>query len=157
MAKENEAAQTQEEAPAFSIEKVYVKDASLELPNAPQIFTEREQPQISVELGNTGHLVEEGIFEVALKVTVTSKIEDKTAFLVEVTQAGIFSIRNVPEENMEMIIGITCPNILFPYAREAVSDLVVRAGFPSVLLNPVNFEALFAQQKEQEASSQKPN
>lgn len=158
MAEDNgAAAQTEENAPAFSIEKVYVKDASLEIPNAPGIFTERAQPQISVELSNTGQLVEEGIFEVALKVTVTSKIEDKTAFLVEVTQAGIFSIRNVPEENMEMIIGITCPNILFPYAREAVSDLVVRAGFPSVLLNPVNFEALFAQQKEQQASAEKPN
>lgn len=157
MAEDNSAAQTEENAPAFSIEKVYVKDASLEIPNAPSIFTERAQPQISVELSNTGQLVEEGIFEVALKVTVTSKIEDKTAFLVEVTQAGIFSIRNVPEENMEMIIGITCPNILFPYAREAVSDLVVRAGFPSVLLNPVNFEALFAQQKEQQASGEKPN
>jgi preprotein translocase subunit SecB len=157
MAEDNSAAQTEENAPAFSIEKVYVKDASLEIPNAPAIFTERAQPQISVELSNTGQLVEDGIFEVALKVTVTSKIEDKTAFLVEVTQAGIFSIRNVPEENMEMIIGITCPNILFPYAREAVSDLVVRAGFPSVLLNPVNFEALFAQQKEQQASGEKPN
>lgn len=157
MAEDNSAAQTEENAPAFSIEKVYVKDASLEIPNAPQIFTERAQPQISVELGNTGQLVEDGIFEVALKVTVTSKIEDKTAFLVEVTQAGIFSIRNVPEDNMEMIIGITCPNILFPYAREAISDLVVRAGFPSVLLNPVNFESLFAQQKEQQASGEKPN
>lgn len=149
---EDNAAQNQEEAPAFSIEKVYVKDASLEVPNAPQIFTERTQPQINIELANNGQLVEEGVYEVTLKVTVTSKLEDKTAFLVEVSQAGIFSIRNVPDENLEMILGITCPNILFPYAREAVSDLVVRSGFPSVLLNPINFEALFAQQKEQEAA-----
>ncbi|MEO6118434.1 MAG: protein-export chaperone SecB [Methylotenera sp.] len=135
----------------FSIEKIYVKDASLEIPNAPQIFTDRTQPQISIELGNFAQMLEDGVFEVAIKVTVTSKIEDKTVFLVEVTQAGIFQIRNVPEENLEMIAGITCPNILFPYARETVSDLVVRAGFPPVLLNPINFEALFAQQKQQQA------
>lgn len=159
MAEDNAAVNNEAVEPSFSIEKIYVKDASLEIPNAPQIFTEREQPQIGVELGNVAQMLEEGIFEVALKVTVTSKISDKTAFLVEVTQAGIFAIRNVPEENMEMIVGITCPNILFPYAREAVSDLVVRAGFPSVLLNPINFEALFAQQKqkEHEAANNQPN
>ena len=139
------------QAAGFSIEKIYVKDASLEIPNAPQIFTDRTQPQISIELGNFAQMLEDGIFEVAIKVTVTSKIEDKTVFLVEVTQAGIFQIRNVPEENLEMIAGITCPNILFPYARETVSDLVVRAGFQPVLLNPINFEALFAQQKQQQA------
>lgn len=161
MAKEEIQENTQENTGAeqqagFSIEKIYVKDASLEIPNAPQIFTDRTQPQISVELGNSAQMLEAGVFEVALKVTVTSKIADKTVFLVEVTQAGIFQIRNVPEENMEMIVGITCPNILFPYARETVSDLVVRAGFQPVLLNPINFEALFAQQQQQaaEASSQ---
>ena len=153
MAKEdNNAAQEQQQA-GFSIEKIYVKDASLEIPNAPQIFTDRTQPQISIELGNFAQMLEEGVFEVAIKVTVTSKIEDKTVFLVEVTQAGIFQIRNVPEENMEMIAGITCPNILFPYARQTVSDLVVRAGFQPVLLNPINFEALFAQQKQQQAEA----
>jgi len=157
MAQDNNAAENQVAEPSFSIEKIYVKDASLEIPNAPQIFTERVQPQIGVELGNVAQMLEVGIFEVALKVTVTSKIEDKTAFLVEVTQAGIFAIRNVPEENIEMIVGITCPNILFPYAREAISDLVVRAGFPSVLLNPINFEALFAQQKAQQAEAAKAN
>ncbi len=156
MAEQNNAAQEQETAPGFSIEKVYVKDASLEIPNSPEIFTDRTQPQINVELGNNGNKIEDGIYEVSLKVTVTAKIEDKTAFLVEVTQAGIFSIRNVPDENLEMILGITCPNILFPYAREAVSDLVVRGGFPSVLLNPINFEALFAQQKA-EQSGEKAN
>lgn len=150
MAQEDNSAE-QNQQPGFSIEKIYVKDASLEIPNAPQIFTDRTQPQISIELGNFAQMLEEGVFEVAIKVTVTSKIEDKTVFLVEVTQAGIFQIRNVPEENMEMIAGITCPNILFPYARETVSDLVVRAGFQPVLLNPINFEALFAQQKQQQA------
>jgi preprotein translocase subunit SecB len=151
MAQEDNQAEQNQQA-GFSIEKIYVKDASLEIPNAPQIFTDRTAPQVSIELGNAAQMLEEGIFEVSIKVTVTSKIEDKTVFLVEVTQAGIFQIRNVPEENLEMIAGITCPNILFPYAREAVSDLVVRAGFPPVLLNPINFEALFAQQKQQQAS-----
>ena len=145
----------QAEAPAFSIEKLYIKDASVEIPNAPQIFTERETPQISIELANAAQTLGEGIHEVAIKVTVTAKIGDKTAFLVEVTQAGIFAVRNVPEENLEMIIAITCPNILFPYAREAVSDLTVRAGFAPVLLNPINFEALYMQQKEQNGA--KPN
>ena len=152
MAQEDNAAQEQAQ-PGFSIEKIYVKDASLEIPNAPQIFTDRTQPQVSIELGNYAKVLEEGVFEIALKVTVTSKIAEKTVFLVEVTQAGIFQIRNVPEENIEMIAGITCPNILFPYAREAVSDLVVRAGFQPVLLNPINFEALFAQQKQQQAEA----
>jgi preprotein translocase subunit SecB len=156
MAKEdNKAATSEEQAqqPGFSIEKIYVKDASLEIPNAPQIFTDRSQPQVGIELSNFAQQLEASVFEVAIKVTVTSKIEDKTVFLVEVTQAGIFQIRNVPEENLEMIVGITCPNILFPYARETVSDLVVRAGFQPVLLNPINFEALFAQQKQQQAEA----
>jgi preprotein translocase subunit SecB len=148
---DNNAAQEQAQQPGFSIEKIYVKDVSLEIPHAPQIFTERTQPQVSIELGNFAQQIEENVFEVAIKVTVTSKIADKTVFLVEVTQAGIFQISNVPAENIELIVGITCPNILFPYARESVSDLVVRAGFQPVLLNPINFEALFAQQKQQQA------
>lgn len=150
---DNNVAQEQAQQPGFSIEKIYLKDASLEVPNSPQIFTERAQPQIGIELSNIAQQIEAGVFEVAIKVTVTSKIADKTVFLVEVTQAGIFQIRNVPEENIEMIVGITCPNILFPYAREAISDLTVRAGFMPVLLNPINFEALFAQQKQQQAEA----
>ena len=167
MAKDNktaakDAAATQNQAdanvqPGFAIEKLYVKDASLEIPNAPQIFTDRTPPQVSVELGNSAQKLDEGIYEVAIKVTLTSKIADKVAFLVEITQAGIFGIRNVPDENMEMILAITCPNILFPYAREAVSDLVTRAGFAPVLLNPINFEALYMQQKEQAANAAKAN
>ncbi|MEK9939754.1 MAG: protein-export chaperone SecB [Methylotenera sp.] len=148
---DNNAAQEQTQQPGFSIEKIYVKDASLEIPHAPQIFTDRTQPQIGIELGNFANQIEEIRFEVAIKVTVTSKIADKTVYLVEVTQAGIFQISGVPAENLELIVGITCPNILFPYARESVSDLVVRAGFQPVLLNPINFEALFAQQKQQQA------
>ncbi len=143
--------------PGFNIEKLYVKDVSLEIPNAPQIFTDRTSPQINIELGNSAQKLDEGIYEVAIKVTVTAKIADKTAFLVEATQAGIFGIRNVPDDNMEMILAITCPNILFPYARETVSDLVTRAGFAPVLLNPINFEALYMQQKEQAANAAKAN
>ena len=152
----NEATE-QNAQPGFAIEKLYVKDASLEIPNAPQIFTDRTAPQVNVELGNAAQKLDEGIYEAAIKVTVTAKIGDKVAFLVEVTQAGIFAIRNVPEDNLEMIMGITCPNILFPYAREVVSDLVTRAGFAAVLLNPINFEALFMQQKQQAENAAKAN
>jgi preprotein translocase subunit SecB len=137
------------EASAFGIEKLYIKDASIEVPNAPQIFTERTMPEINVELGNAAQQVDNGIFDVSIKVTVTAKIGDKTAFLVEVTQAGIFVVRNVPEENMGAILAVACPNILFPYAREAISDMVTRAGFMPVLLNPINFEALYLQQQAQ--------
>ncbi len=149
----------QQAQPGFGIEKLYVRDASIEVPNAPQIFTERTAPQVNVELGNVAQKLDEGIYEVSIKVTVTAKIGEKTAFLVEVTQAGIFAIRNVPAENLEAIVGVTCPNILFPYAREAVSDMVTRAGFAPVLLNPINFEALFMQQKQQQAENAgaKPN
>lgn len=144
----------QDQQPVFGIEKIYVKDLSLEIPNAPQIFIQRESPQVSIELGNNVSMLEEGVFEVVITVTVTSKIEDKTVFLVEVAQAGIFQVRNVPAESLEMIAGVTCPNILFPYARQTVSDIVTRAGFPPVLLNPINFEALYAQQKQQQQAQQ---
>ena len=145
---QNQAAEAQE--PVFGIEKIYVKDLSLEIPNAPQIFLQREAPQVGIELSNSARKLEDGLFDVSITVTVTSKIEDKTVFLVEVAQAGIFQVRNIPEENLEGLLAVTCPNILFPYAREAVSDLVVRAGFPPVLLNPINFEALYLQQKQQQ-------
>jgi preprotein translocase subunit SecB len=162
MAKDNNAAPQAGEAgdavqAGFGIEKLYVKDASIEVPNAPQIFTNRTAPQVSVELANSASKLDDGVFEVSIKVTVTAKIEESTAFLVEVTQAGIFGIRGIPDENLEMILAITCPNILFPYAREAVSDMVTRAGFMPILLNPINFEALYAQQKMEESKSGKPS
>ena len=139
--------------PVFSIEKLYVKDLSVEVPGAPQIFLERENPQINVQLRTDGKRIDEGIYEVVLTVTVTAKMgEDKTVFLVEAAQAGIFQIRNVPEGDIEPIMMIGCANILFPYAREAVSDAVTRAGFQPVLLAPVNFEALF-QARQQEAQA----
>lgn len=150
MAEEQNQATAQEQEAVFGIEKVYVKDMSLEIPNAPEVFLQRETPQVGIELSNSAKKLEEGLFDVTITVTVTSKIEDKIVFLVEVAQAGIFQARNIPEENLEGLLAVTCPNILFPYAREAVSDLVVRAGFPPVLLNPINFEALYLQQKQQQ-------
>lgn len=133
--------------PHFSIEKLYIKDVSLEVPNAPQIFLEREAPEIDVKLSTASGQVNEGFYETSISVTITAKLKDKTVFLVEVTQAGIFQIRNIGQTDMDAVIGITCPNIIFPYLRETVSDLVTRAGFPPVLLNPMNFEALFQQQQ----------
>ena len=137
--------------PVFSIEKVYVKDLSLELPNAPQIFLEREQPADAVGLQSEANGLGDGIFEVVLTVTVTAKVGEKTQFLVEAAQAGIFQIRNMPDEEVEPVVAIACPNILFPYARETVSDIITRAGFQPVLLAPVNFEALYRQRQEQQA------
>jgi preprotein translocase subunit SecB len=156
MAQDQENAQGGEEQaqqPVFGIEKIYVKDVSLEIPNAPQVFLERETPEVGIELHNAAAAIGDGVFEAVITVTVTSKLEDKTVFLVEVAQAGIFQIRNVPDEAVEGILGVTCPNILFPYAREAVSDLVTRAGFPPVLLSPINFEALYLQQKQQQTQA----
>lgn len=146
--------QQQEQQPVFSIEKIYTKDLSLEIPNAPQIFLEREAPSVDVQLHNESRQVDEGIFESVITVTVTAKLGDKTMFLVEAAQAGIFVIRNVPQEHLGPVLGITCPNIVFPYAREVVSDVVSRAGFPPVMLSPVNFEALYAQQEQ--AATQQP-
>jgi preprotein translocase subunit SecB len=133
----------------FSIEKLYVKDLSLEIPNAPRIFLEREAPQVDVQLHTEGNPIDEGVFEVVLTVTITAKLKDKTMFLVEAAQAGIFHIRNVAKEEIEPILGIACPNILFPYVREVISDVVSRAGFPPVILNPVNFEALYQHRRQQ--------
>lgn len=138
----------------FSIEKIYVKDLSLEIPNAPKVFLQRETPQVDVQLHHQGSMVDDGVFEVVLTVTVTAKLaEDKTLFLVEAAQAGIFQLRNIPQDDLQPILGITCPNILFPYVREVVSDLVSRAGFPPVLLNPVNFDLLYQQRIEQSESA----
>ena len=143
----------QNEQPVFGIEKLYVKDLSLEVPNAPQIYLEREAPQVEIQLGTSGSGVGDDAYEVVLTVTVTAKLEDKTVFLVEVGQAGIFRIVNVPNEQIEPLIAVACPNILFPYAREAVSDAVTRAGFQPIVLQPVNFEAMYMQRLQQQAAA----
>jgi preprotein translocase subunit SecB len=141
---------TNPQQPVFAIEKIYVKDLSLEIPNAPMVFLERSQPEISVQLHTDGGGLSEGMYHVVLTVTVTAKLADKTLFLVEAGQAGIFQIRNVPQQDIEPILAIACPNILFPYARETISDAVTRAGFPPVLLAPVNFEAVYQQRQQQQ-------
>lgn len=132
--------------PVFSIEKIYVKDLSLEVPNAPQVFLQAEAPQLEVQLSNASQSIDGVLFESSVSVTVTAKVGDKTLFLVEAVQAGIFQIRGIPEGELPAVLGIVCPNVLFPYARETVSDIVNRAGFPPVLLAPVNFEAIYQQQ-----------
>ena len=139
-----------EQQPIFGIEKLYVKDLSLEVPNAPEIFLEQEAPQVEIQLNTSGRGVGEGVVEVVLTVTVTARTGDKTVFLVEVGQAGIFRMMNIPEEQMEGLVAVACPNILFPYAREAVSDAVVRAGFQPIVLQPVNFEQMYLQRLQQE-------
>jgi preprotein translocase subunit SecB len=138
--------------PSFGIEKIYLKDLSVEVPNAPQIFLAREQPQINVSLNTEANLVDQnqGIFEVRLSINVEAKLsENRVLFVVELVHAGIFRIQNVPENELELVLGIGCPNILFPYARETISDATIRAGFQPVLLSPVNFEVQFYQSRQQ--------
>jgi preprotein translocase subunit SecB len=137
--------------PVFGIEKLYVKDISVEVPNAPEIFLEREAPQVEIQLNSAGRAIGDGAYEVLLTVTVTAKLGEKTVFLVEVGQAGIFRVLNVPNEQIEPLIAVACPNILFPYARETVSDAVTRAGFSPVVLQPVNFEAMYMQRLQEQA------
>lgn len=143
-----------DEQPVFSIEKIYVKDLSIEVPNAPQVFLERETPSIEVQIQSAAQGIGEGLFEVALTITVNAKDGEKAFFLVEVVKAGIFQIRNVPEADMEPILAVACPNILFPYARETISDAVNRAGFPPVILAPVNFESLYQQRLMEQQQSE---
>ena len=131
--------------PQFSIEKIYLKDVSFESPGSPAIFTEDWAPEINMDLNSQGQPISENVYEVELRITVTAKNKDKTAFLVEIKQCGIFSISGMEEANLNGMLGSFCPNILFPYAREAISDLVTKGGFPQLLLSPVNFDAIYAQ------------
>jgi preprotein translocase subunit SecB len=135
--------------PIFNMDKIYVKDLSLEVPNSPKIFLERTNPQVDIQLHTQASSVEEGLFEVVITATVTAKIGEKIMFLIEVKQAGLFQVRNVPTEEVEPILAVMCPNILCPFLREVVSDLAVRGGFAPVLLNPINFDAIYQQQRQQ--------
>ncbi|WP_374355710.1 protein-export chaperone SecB [Chitinimonas sp.] len=144
----------QQAQPIFSIEKLYVKDLSLEVPNAPKIFLEASQPEVEMQIQTQSQPINDGYFECTLTITVTAKNAERTYFLVEVAQAGLFLIRNVPDEDLEPILGMACPNILFPYVREAVSDLVTRAGFPPVVLAPLNFEQMYMQRQAQQMATQ---
>lgn len=142
----------------FQIEKVYVKDLSLEIPNAPEVFMQQAQPQLEVRLDTASVPFSDGYYEASVSATVTAKVGERTLFLAEAVQAGIFQMRNVPQNDLQPLLGIACPTILFPYLRETISDLVVRGGFPPVLLAPVSFEALYVQrlQQEQQAGGAQP-
>ena len=138
--------------PVFQIQRVYLKDLSLEQPNSPQILLEQAQPQVDINLALGAEPVADGIYEVAVTATVTTKVNDKVLFLVEAKQAGIFEIRNLPDDQMQAIVGIACPQMVYPYLRAVVSDICTRAGFPPVVLAEVNFQAMFeAQQQAQQA------
>ncbi len=139
--------------PVFQIQRLYLKDLSLEQPNSPQILLEQAAPQVDINLALGAAPIAEGIYEVTVTATVTTKVNDKTLFLVEAKQAGIFEIRNIPEEQLQQIIGIACPGIVYPYLRAIVSDVCTRAGFPPVLLTEVNFQAMFEQQRAQAAAA----
>jgi preprotein translocase subunit SecB len=135
--------------PVFQIQRIYLKDLSLEQPNSPQILLEQGQPQVEINLGLGATPIGEGIYEVTVTATVTTKVNDKVLFLVEAKQGGIFEIRNIPEEQLQPIIGIACPGIVYPYLRAIVSDVCTRAGFPPVLLSEVNFQAMYEAQQAQ--------
>jgi len=144
MAEENQAQEKQ-----FSIQKIYTKDISFESPATPAVFTEKWEPAVDFNLGTNAATLQDSMVEVTLTITVTVKTGETTAYLVEVTQAGIFSLAGFSEQEMGPMVGSFCPNILFPYAREVVSDLVAKGGFPQLLLAPVNFDALYQQHVQQ--------
>ncbi len=154
---------SEQQQPQFGVEKIYLKDMSLEIPNAPQIFMERDTPQIEISVHNGAVPLEQsGLFEAVLTVTVTAKLKEKTVFLIEVAQAGIFQIVNLPPQELDAVLGVLCPNTLLPYAREAVSGLMARAGFPPVLLQHMNFDAAYQErlrqlQQEHAAKAGAPN
>jgi preprotein translocase subunit SecB len=136
--------------PVFQIQRVYLKEASLEQPNSPAILLEQEQPSVDIQLGVEAQPVADGVYEVAVTATVQTKINDKTVFLVEAKQAGIFEIRNLPADQMGPIMGIACPQIVYPYLRGNVADMIQRAGFPPVHLAEINFQAMYEQQQAQQ-------
>ena len=146
-----------DETPVFQIQRMYLKDLSLEQPNSPQILLEQAQPQVDINLGMAANTVADGIFEVTVTATVTTKVKDKVLFLVEAKQAGIFEIRHIPQDQMQGIISIVCPQMIYPYLRAIVSDVCTRAGFPPILLTEVNFQAMFEAQQQQQAAVQGGN
>ena len=143
----------EDQTPVFQIQRMYLKDLSLEQPNSPAILLEQQQPQVDINLTMGAEGVAEGVFEVTVTATVTTKVQDKTLFLVEAKQAGIFEIRHVPQEQMQGILSIVCPQMVYPYLRAIVSDICTRAGFPPILLTEVNFQAMFEAQQQQAAAA----
>lgn len=145
------------QTPVFQIQRMYLKDLSLEQPNSPQILLEQKQPQVEINLNLSTNSVSDGIYEVCVTATVTTKIAEKTLFLIEAKQAGIFEIRNIPQEQLQPIVGIACPQIVYPYLRAIVSDVCTRAGFPPVVLAEVNFQAMYEAQQQQQAAATNGN
>jgi preprotein translocase subunit SecB len=139
----------QDQTPVFQIQRMYLKDLSLEQPNSPQILLEQQQPQVEINLAMGAENIADGIFEVTVTATVTTKVKDKTLFLVEAKQAGIFEIRHVPADQLQGIVSIVCPQMVYPYLRAIVSDICTRAGFPPIVLSEVNFQAMFEAQQAQ--------
>ncbi len=137
--------------PIFQIQRIYLKEASLEQPNSPAILLEQEQPSVDIQLGVEAKPAADGVYEISVTATVQTKIQDKTVFLVEAKQSGIFEIRNLPQEQMGPIMGIACPQIVYPYLRGNVADLIQRAGFPPVHLAEINFQPMYEQQQAQQA------
>ncbi len=141
----------------LSLQKVYIKDASFEVPGAPQIFQEQGQPQVQLNLSQQVGTLADNVYEVVLTVTVTCKLAEKTAYLAEVQQAGVFGMSGFDPANREAVLATSCPNVLFPYARQIVSDLIQNGGFPPFLLQPINFESLYAEQMRRRADGTQPN
>ena len=150
MAEENNQAPASNE-PEFAIVRIYVKDVSFETPNSPRIFTQEFKPQLNVQLNTAVERIEEDLYEVVLNITVTSKQGEKTGFLVEVQQAGLFSVKGFDEEQKGAMLGAYCPNTLFPFARETISGLVNKGGFPPLMLAPINFDAMYAESAAEKA------
>ncbi len=143
----------QDLTPVFQIQRMYLKDMSLEQPNSPQILLEQQAPQVDINLAMAAVPVADGIFEVTVTATVTTQLQERTLFLIEAKQAGIFEIRNVPEEQLQGILSIVCPQMIYPYLRAIVSDICTRAGFPPIMLTEVNFQAMFEAQQAQAAGN----
>lgn len=146
----------EQNGPQFALQRIYTKDISFETPNSPAIFSEKWEPSINVDLNSASKMLHEGVFEVVLSVTVTTKVGDKTAYLAEVQQAGIFTLSGFNEQEMGGMLNSYCPNLLFPFAREVIADLVSKGSFPQMLLTPINFDALYAQHLQQQASKEQP-
>lgn len=153
MAEQNNGAAGADQA-QFTIQKIYVRDVSFEVPGAPQIFNEPGQPNLELNLNQKVGRVAEGVFEVALGITLTCKLGEKTVYLAEVEQAGLFGLAGFDDRTLDMMLGTYCPNVLFPYARQAIGDLVAQGGFPPFYLQPINFEALYAEGLRQRAAQQ---
>ena len=143
-----------QEGATFQIEKVYVKDLSLEIPHAPKVFLEQVQPQLEVQINTGAENFAEGYYEVTVTATVTARVAERTLFLAEAVQAGVFQLRNVPAQDLGPLLGIACPTVLYPYLRETISDVINRGGFPAVILAPLSFEALYLQQQQNAAPTQ---